>query len=192
MLPLTAFYAKATRKVSRIWLPSVSGNTCVALLQFQYQFRDRLIGRTSAFGAEYPGSSPGPGTNLFRRLHQRTFASLLHFPLRCKKKQLSITFSYARIRPLSHNQRATIQGPPPGGMRIARMDPSTCSSDRMAIPQPSSGASLTRKGALTNAPVPYSLQGNYPGWLSGRLGDARNPVCERRSLSVFQRAFDGV
>src|SRR5229473_5656464 len=25
-------------------------------------FRDRLIGRTSAFGAEYPGSSPGPGT----------------------------------------------------------------------------------------------------------------------------------
>jgi len=39
---------------------------------------------------------------------------LLHFPLRCKKKHLSITFSYARIRRLSHNQRAMIQGPPPG------------------------------------------------------------------------------
>src|SRR5882762_4580077 len=124
MLPLTAFYAKATRKVSRIWLPSVSGNTCVALLQFQYQFRDRLIGRTSAFGAEYPGSSPGPGTNLFRRPRQPALR-LATFPLRCKKKQLSITFSYARIRPLSHNQKATIQGPPPGGMRIARMDPTT-------------------------------------------------------------------
>src|SRR6267143_5367657 len=36
-------------------VPRASGNTCVALLQFQYQFRDRLIGRTSAFGAEYPG-----------------------------------------------------------------------------------------------------------------------------------------
>src|ERR1051326_2396571 len=34
------------------------------LLQFSNLFRDRLIGRTSAFGAEYPGSSPGPGTNL--------------------------------------------------------------------------------------------------------------------------------
>ena len=30
---------------------------------FFQPFRDRLIGRTSAFGAEYPGSSPGPGTN---------------------------------------------------------------------------------------------------------------------------------
>ena len=29
---------------------------------FSQPFRDRLIGRTSAFGAEYPGSSPGPGT----------------------------------------------------------------------------------------------------------------------------------
>ena len=34
-----------------------------ALLEFLLRFRDRLIGRTSAFGAEYPGSSPGPGTN---------------------------------------------------------------------------------------------------------------------------------
>src|SRR3977135_3352040 len=51
----------------------VSGNTCAALLQFQYQFRDRLIGRTSAFGAEYPGSSPGPGTNPFRRPRQPAF-----------------------------------------------------------------------------------------------------------------------
>src|SRR6267143_6782694 len=51
----------------------LSGNTCLALLQFQYQFRDRLIGRTSAFGAEYPGSSPGPGTNPFRRPCQPTF-----------------------------------------------------------------------------------------------------------------------
>ena len=28
-------------------------------------FRDRLIGRTSAFGAEYRGSSPRPGTRIF-------------------------------------------------------------------------------------------------------------------------------
>src|SRR6266851_3526815 len=34
------------------------------LLDFLERFRDRLIGRTSAFGAEYPGSSPGPGTTL--------------------------------------------------------------------------------------------------------------------------------
>ncbi len=30
--------------------------------------RDRLIGRTPAFGAGYPGSSPGPGANLSRNL----------------------------------------------------------------------------------------------------------------------------
>ena len=35
------------------------------LLHFYHRFRDRLIGRTSAFGAEYPGSSPGPGANAF-------------------------------------------------------------------------------------------------------------------------------
>jgi hypothetical protein len=28
------------------------------------RFRDRLIGRTSAFGAEYRGSSPRPGTKI--------------------------------------------------------------------------------------------------------------------------------
>jgi hypothetical protein len=33
------------------------------------QFRDRLIGRTSAFGAEYPGSSPGPGTRILPTLN---------------------------------------------------------------------------------------------------------------------------
>jgi len=28
-------------------------------------------------------------------------------------------------------------------------------------------ASLTGKGALNNAPVPCSLEGNHPGWLPG-------------------------
>src|SRR5258707_15525377 len=31
---------------------------------FHSRFRDRLIGRTSAFGAEYRGSSPRPGTRV--------------------------------------------------------------------------------------------------------------------------------
>ena len=33
-----------------------------ALLNFWERFRDSAIGSTSAFGAESPGSSPGPGT----------------------------------------------------------------------------------------------------------------------------------
>ena len=35
------------------------------LLKFLKLFRDRLIGRTSAFEAEYRGSSPRPGTKFF-------------------------------------------------------------------------------------------------------------------------------
>ena len=35
------------------------------LLNCRLRFRDRLIGRTSAFEAEYRGSSPRPGTNFF-------------------------------------------------------------------------------------------------------------------------------
>lgn len=39
-----------------------------------HPFRDRLIGRTSAFEAEYPGSSPGPGTTFL----QISFFQLAH------------------------------------------------------------------------------------------------------------------
>ena len=38
------------------------GRVCGRLLHYLSRFRDRLIGRTSAFGAEYRGSSPRPGT----------------------------------------------------------------------------------------------------------------------------------
>src|SRR5260370_1622101 len=42
------------------------GRVCRRLLHYLSRFRDRLIGRTSAFGAEYRGSSPRPGTKFPR------------------------------------------------------------------------------------------------------------------------------
>src|SRR5438034_6614791 len=42
------------------------GGICGRLLHYLDRFRDRLIGRTSAFGAEYRGSSPRPGTRFLR------------------------------------------------------------------------------------------------------------------------------
>jgi hypothetical protein len=43
---------------------AVLGRICARLLHYLGRFRDRLIGRTSAFGAEYRGSSPRPGTKI--------------------------------------------------------------------------------------------------------------------------------
>src|SRR5229473_1885515 len=52
----------------RAWAGPRLGRNCVALLNWCERFRDRLIGRTSAFGAEYRGSSPRPGTKFIFRV----------------------------------------------------------------------------------------------------------------------------
>src|SRR5260370_1844674 len=56
---------------------AVFGGACGRLLHYLCRFRDRLIGRTSAFGAEYRGSSPRPGTRIClpprTKLHSQAF-----------------------------------------------------------------------------------------------------------------------
>src|SRR5690349_25099445 len=66
-----------------------SWGACAALLNCYKRFRDRLIGRTSAFGAEYRGSSPRPGTKLFFTESP---------PLKTPRGTLRITFRGSSIR----------------------------------------------------------------------------------------------
>ena len=57
---LTVFDRGSVRKRNLTLALTLRHDVKISVLRF----RDRLIGRTSAFGAEYPGSSPGPGTKL--------------------------------------------------------------------------------------------------------------------------------
>src|ERR1700722_7708566 len=50
---------------------SATSHILFPLLNCHLRFRDSAIGSTSAFGAESPGSSPGPGTKLFPAPSQR-------------------------------------------------------------------------------------------------------------------------
>jgi hypothetical protein len=71
------------------------GRIETSLLNFSVQFRDRLIGRTSAFEAEYPGSSPGPGTILSATANSTVslFRSIRH----PRKLQIEIGLCHASV-----------------------------------------------------------------------------------------------
>src|SRR5438132_14327056 len=57
--------------------------------------------------------------------------------------------------------------------------------DRWQVLAPSAGGVSHQKRALNNASVDCSLEGNHPGRLPGRFGDARNPVCKRWVYQFF-------
>src|SRR5437868_13636706 len=72
---------------------------CGRLLHYLGRFRDRLIGRTSAFGAEYPGSSPGPGTSSIFVNFSALLSSQLTFRGSSARKLQSMKCKPARVGP---------------------------------------------------------------------------------------------